>query len=723
MTETNIRYLLYPKSIAILGASTNLNKISGRPLKFLLKHGYEGKIYPINPKDDVKEIMGVPCFNNLKEISEPIDQALIALPAPMVEENLVKCAEAGVKSVILFSSGFAETDQKGREMQNKITDIASKAGIALCGPNCQGLINLNDNVISSFTNVLELDELCKGNVGVVSQSGALAGSILSLAQSEGIGFSHWITVGNEAVLDVADFVGFLATDPATRAIAVYSEGIKDAGKWYRACDAAAKEGKPIIVMKTGRSKIGGQAIVSHTGSVAGEDFIIDAFFNQNLCQRVYDIDEMLENIQMFSLDRNPGLGRTVILTSSGGAGIILADACSDNEIDLAHLEDGTEQKLKELVPKFASVINPIDVTAQFFQTLFTQDHDLMTKCLVEILEDENTDVLIIALTMAIGERAVKIAHDIVGAAQNTNKPIAVVWMAGDMAKDAYQVLRENKIPLYSSGGKCVKALKNLITFSGKLKSRTLDQKEKTSNSLQKNRETIERASKIIMGSERYLPEYTGRKVLSTYDIPIPKGELALSKEDALKISENLNFPLVLKIESQDILHKTDAGCVVANIQNNKDLERGYQQIMKNALLYTSTSRINGVLIEEMIDKGDGIEVIVGMKNDPIFGPSIILGLGGIFVEVFKEMVCKIAPLTKSTAHEMVEEFKGYPILKGIRSGKQLSIDALEDSLLRLSQLSVDFKDVISEIDINPLVVMEQERGVMALDALIIRKEN
>lgn len=718
----NIEYLLYPKSIAILGASTDAKKMSGRPLRYLIKHGYSGKIYPVNPRPEITEILGLPCFHSLKEIGDPIDQAIIALPARQVLESLHQCVQANVKSVVIFSSGFAETGKEGAEMQKELAEIARSSNIALCGPNCQGIINLNNNVTSSFTQVLELEELVRGDVGFISQSGALAGSILSLAQKERVGFSNWISVGNEAVLGVADFIKYLAEDSATRVIAAYVEGIKDPDKWVEACQYAREAGKPVVVMKIGRSESGSKAIISHTGSIAGEDFVIHSFLSQNGVIRVNDIDDMFATIMMLAGDKSSGSSRVAIITSSGGAGIILADACSEYDIELAMFSPETEKKLRSKLPAFASVLNPVDVTAQLFQIIFTNEPGLFKRCLEDILADEAVDILIIALTMIIGERGVKIAQEISEMFKTTNKPIAVVWLAGEMADEGYKILRKNNVPLYSSALKCVDAIRKLIDYHSNINNIEPIYKTKIaeSNSPMGNNKYRE-VNCILQSPFHYLTEHEGRGLLSLYNIPVPKGDLAITEKDAISIAEKLGYPVVLKIDSPDILHKTDANCVFVNVQSKKQIRETFWQIINNAKNYNPNAHINGILVEEMINRDKGLELILGMKNDQMFGPVILLGIGGIFVEVFKEVVCRIAPLTNQSAKYMVRELKGYQILEGARGKKKLSIAGLEQALLDLSRLSLDFDNIISEIDINPLIVLEEGKGVTAADVLIIKK--
>jgi acetate---CoA ligase (ADP-forming) len=719
--EKNMTYLFNPKSIAIIGASTAIAKMSGRTLHFIVKHKSLGRIFPINAKKEITEIFGVPCFHSLDEIPEPIDQAIIALPAAMIAQQLRECAHLGVKSALIFSSGFAEAGGKGTEMQQEIEEIARAADIALCGPNCQGIINLDKNVISSMTNVLNLDSLVKGSIGFVSQSGALAGSILSLAQKEQIGLSYWVSVGNEAVLEVSDFVRYFVHDPAVKIIAAYVEGMKNADKWLGALRDAAHERKPVVVMKVGKSETGKKAVSSHTGSIAGDDFITDSFFRQNGVTRVSDIDEMFDTLVAFSGGKQPGKGKVGIITTSGGAGIVVADACSDYNVPIASLSVETKESLRQKLPKFASVLNPVDVTAQLLQMMFTEDIDLFKKCLRDLLADKDLNVLIIALTLVIGERAVTMARHIAEVSKETEKPMMVVWMAGDMASEGYEILRNSNIPLYSSVIRCVRALKKMLSYHQSIDSviKSIDERVVTLSQAPQT-EHFKETYKIIEKAGHVVTEHEGRIILSSYGISVPPGGLLTSENDLQNLPNTVRYPLVMKIDSPDILHRTEAKCVKVGIKNKEDLRSAYNQLLKNAKAFNPAARINGVLFEEMIEGDNSLELILGVKIDPVLGPVIILGIGGIFVEVFKEVVCRVAPLTELEARSMIREMRGFKILEGVRGRPRLDSKALEKTLIALSKFSWDFKDRIQEIDINPLFVLEQ--GVMAADVLIVKKQ-
>jgi len=720
--EDNIKYLFHPKSIAVVGASTDSRKMSGRVVNFMVSHRSSATIFPINPKKEVKEIFGVPCFRSLDDIKESIDQVIIALPAALVLEQLKKCAQLGVKSAVIFSSGFAEMGGKGIELQRALVEIAKSAKIAICGPNCQGIINIDENIISSMTNVLCLEQIVRGNVGFVSQSGALAGSILSLAQKDKIGFSHWVSVGNEAVIGIADFLKYLVSDPATQVIAVYLESVKDVQKWRRVFHDAIYAEKPIIYIKSGISEAGSKAVSSHTGSIAGEDFIAESFFQQNGAVRVGEIEEMFDNVMMFSAGKRPAKGRVGIITSSGGAGIIIADACSKHNVPLATLSITTQEALLMKLPKFASVLNPVDVTAQLFQMIFTEDMQLYKNCLRVMLKDSGIDVLIIALTMIIGERANKIAEDIVEISKETDKPILVVWLAGDLALDGYRILKDHNIPLYFSASRCIKALNNAVNYYDNLGSykRSINKRQKLTSQISCS-SSRNRALELLNESENCLTENEGRKILALYNISMPQGLLISKESDIASQLQTLTYPLVMKIDSPDILHRSDAQCVITGIEDSTSAHDAFCRIIKNAKAYKPECRINGVLVEEMVEGESLMELIVGVKNDSIFGPAMILGAGGIYVEIFKEIVCRVLPITRMDATTMIKNLKFYKIMEGVRGREPLDIQALEDTLLSVSQFAWDCKELITEVDINPLFLLPHGRGVKAADVLVMKK--
>jgi len=458
--------LLNPQSVAIIGASQDTNKLVGRPLLYLLQHKYKGKIYPVNPK--YKEISGLPCYSSLANIPREIDAVIIGLPAEGVLEAVRECAARRVKSVIIFASGFAEIGEKGAELQEELKKLALEAKMALCGPNCQGIVNLHQGATLSFTPALERKQLRAGKIAFVTQSGAMGGSLFSNAMQQGIGFSYWISSGNEAVLESADYINYLVQDEQTKVILSYSEGFRDEKKFMAAAQAAREAGKPLIVLRVGRTPMGKRAARAHTGAEGISDGKTEELFDRLGIIRVEDGDELLEMGNVLAQGRRPKGKKVGILSTSGGAGALIADQCELVGLEVPEIMGLTKEEYLRLLPYFGSALNPIDVTAMFSQAM-SKDPDYFKKLLYPLIRDEIIDNIIIMITMATGERAVKMAKDIVEVYQQTDKPIVVSWIAGNLAEDAYQVLREAGIPLFMNTKKSVQAIHTLVSYMEMIK--------------------------------------------------------------------------------------------------------------------------------------------------------------------------------------------------------------------------------------------------------------
>lgn len=453
--------LLNPRSVAIIGASQDTTKLVGRPLVYLLQHKYKGKIYPVNPK--YKEISGLPCYPSLTKVPGEIDSVIIGLPAEGVLGAAKECAACRVKSVIVFASGFAEIGGNGLKMQEELRNLALEAKIALCGPNCQGIVNLHEGATLSFTPALERKELRTGKIAFVTQSGAMGGSLFSNAMQMGIGFSYWISSGNEALLESADYINYLVKDPQTKVILSYNEGFRDRKKFEKAAQAARKAKKPLIVLRVGRTLMGKRAARAHTGAEGTSEGEIEALCDRLGIIRVDDGDELLEMGNVLAQGRLPKGKRVGILSTSGGAGALIADQCELAGLEVPEISGVTKDEYISLLPYFGSALNPVDVTAMFSQAM-ARDPEHFKKLLYPLIRDKNIDSLILMITMATGERAVKMAKDIVEVYQETDKPIVVSWIAGNLAEDAYQVLREAGIPLFMNAKKSVQAIYALVKY-------------------------------------------------------------------------------------------------------------------------------------------------------------------------------------------------------------------------------------------------------------------
>ncbi len=461
-TDSQLGALLHPKAVAVLGASQDTTKLVGKPIFFMQQHHYGGKIYPVNPK--YKEISGLNCYPSLAQVPGEIDAVIVGLPAGGVFEAVKECAERRVKSVIVFASGFAEIGEKGAKMEEDLRDLAQGAGMILCGPNCQGVVNLHEGATLSFTPALERKPLKAGKIAFVTQSGAMGGSLFSNAMQLGIGFSYWISSGNEASLESADYMSYLVEDSKTNVILNYSEGFRDRDKYIRAAEAARRAGKPIVALRVGRTPVGRKAAQAHTGAVSDPDAEVESLFQRLGIIRVEDGDELLEIGNVLAQGRIPKGKNVGILSTSGGAGGLIADQCEMAGLQVPALQGKSREEYLSLLPYFGSALNPVDTTAMFSQFL-AKDPEYFKRLLRPMVKEDKVHSIILMITMSTGERAKKMAKDIVEVYQETDKPLVVSWIAGSLAEEGYQILRSAGIPLFMNTRKSAKAIRALIQYA------------------------------------------------------------------------------------------------------------------------------------------------------------------------------------------------------------------------------------------------------------------
>ena len=708
----NLKYFLSPRSIAIIGASGNFDSISGKPLRFLKEHGYKGDVYPINPKYD--ELGGYKCYKSILDVPGTIDLALVAVNYKLVLPMLKHCVEKGVKFTSIFSSGFAESGAEGKALQSQIADLAKKSGMGVCGPNCQGSVSLKDHAIGGFSASLSIKPLLYGPIGYVTQSGALGYSIFSLAQEAGVGFSYIASTGNEVDLHTLDFVEYMLEDNDTKMVISYLEGIKDGNQFMRLADRALELGKPIVALKVGRSDVGQKAASSHTASLTGSDKVCDAFFRQKGIIRVDDIENMIDIAAL--MQRIPVLPegkRLGIITTSGGGGILVADEAEALNLEIPELDSQTKESIMKIIPPYGSPLNPVDITAQ----VINEAEDFM-KVLNVIVDYPHIDALVIVITQITGESGRRMAEDIVKVTKVVKKPITIAWTTGDrLVGDNIKILVEGGVQVYKSPVRAVRAMGALMKYSAFRKEYLL--KLQSADEFSVSDETRKSAMSILDKTRRNMTEHQGKELLALYGIPVTREEVATSEEHALKIAKSIGFPLALKIDSEDILHKTEAGGLKLDINNQDQLIASYHEVLQNAKRYKPDAKITGVLIQQMVV--GGTEVIVGVKNDPQFGPTIMFGLGGIFVEILKDVSLRVAPIAREDAYGMIREIKGFKVLDGARGRDKMDIGAIADVLVKVSRLATDHRDHIAELDINPLLVLPEGQGVFVADALVIKK--
>lgn len=461
---TGLDLLFNPRSIAIVGASDDLSRIGGLPIRFLRHHGFPGKIFPVNPK--YKKIAGLPCFPTLTAIPEPVDLALIGIPRQFVLEAFKQCAEKKVPFVILFSAGYAEMGEAGRREQEELRDFAKQSGIRVVGPNCIGIINTHGHIASSFTSGLEIESLIPGAIGLITQSGGVGNCFLTRANDRSIGLSYFVSSGNELDLEVSDFLEYFIHDDRTRSIALLLEDLKNPLKFSRTADQALKVGKPIVVLKVGRSTKGREAAASHTGAMSGADTFYDGLFRQKGISRVFDIDDLIEVANLFSFYKPPANNRVAILTSSGGSGALLADLASDQQLRLPQPSAHTRDQLQDVAPAVASIANPMDITTQFMN-----DPEVISRYLTAFAEDENFDLLIINFTVSTSDRTLRVAERIAAFAHQLPKPLIVCWPVGNMARQSFQCLEKAGLPLFFHPSRCLSAVGHFTRYGLRRKNR------------------------------------------------------------------------------------------------------------------------------------------------------------------------------------------------------------------------------------------------------------
>jgi acetate---CoA ligase (ADP-forming) len=686
-----------PNSVAIIGASGNPVKLSQGIVKNMLAAGYQGKIYPINPKTD--SILGLQCFSSISQVDGEVDLAVIILPSKMIPEVIKACGEKGVKAITVISGGFKEIGSGGITLEKDIIKLVKKYHMRMIGPNCVGTLNLSTGLNTTFIRGLPT----VGGIGFISQSGAVCGGVVDHIAKQGLGFSHLLSLGNEADVNETDMIEYLAGDDHTTVVAVYLEGIQDGSRFIKVGREVTRK-KPVLVLKAGRSSEGAKAVSSHTGSLAGSYDTYQAAFKQGGYFEVHNIRDLLNCAMTLDWLTPPCGNRAVIVTNSGGPGALASDSFSDHGIVLSELNSTTKTLLAEKLNPAAQVANPIDMLGGATEMEYTH-------ALEHALADDNVDMALVVLVPTSLVDPVKIAGAIIEAAQKSEKPVISCLMGFESVGPARDNLHANKIPMIDFPSQAG------VMFDALIAHRHNTNKQ-VENSLELEHTGQSKIDHILIVHPGLTSwgEHITRECLRAYDIPIVEGRLVATMADALFVAKELKYPVVLKGASNDILHKSDAHAVVVNVQNDAQLKSAYTDIIKNMRLVDESACIDGILIEKMAQKGK--EIIIGMKRDPGFGPLIMFGMGGIFVELYKDVSFRVAPLSRSEVKDMIASTKAYQLLKGWRGEPVYDIHAIEEAILKLSQLACE-NPSISEIEINPLRVFEDGNGALALDCRMI----
>lgn len=695
--------LFGPASIAVVGASSSAASISGQPLLHLRGSGYKGRIYPVNPAR--AEVHGMKCYPSIEALPETPDLALILVSAPKVPAVVASCGQRGVPFAVVVSSGFAEADAEGRRIQDELVAAAKRYGIRVVGPNCQGMMNITEGVAAGFGAPFSL-RYKNGPLSVVSQSGGFGCAILILASEEGLGFRHFVTTGNECDVTTLEVIEHYCDDPQTRVIAAYLEGLKDGRRLLEVGRKALAARKPLLVWKGGTSEVGARAVVSHTANLAGSAAIYRAAFRQIGAIEVSDSPELADIASGFLPGRLPRGKRVAVVTASGGAGIVMADRYSEAGMDMPALSAWTLGELKSLLPPFASLGNPIDTTAG----LIDQTSRLRS-VLALIAADPNIDCLSLACAQLAGDVAMGIAEAVVSVYRETDKPLFLAWNTPPhLAAEAFAMVDAAGVPRFRTPGRCARALSALCAYSEAL--RAEERRERAATSAPR---PIRTSSDPIVGSGP-LTEFESKRVLARYGIPATRERLARTLDDAMRLADEVGYPLAMKIQSPDIPHKTEAGGVVLGVGDRGALRGGWERIMAGARRHAPGARIDGILLQEQVT--GAVEMIVGINNDEVLGPAVLVGLGGIYSEIFRDTAIRLAPVSRSEALDMIRELRAFRILDGARGRPKADIDALAEVVARLSEMAVDLGDRIAELDVNPLFVLEEGRGARAGDALL-----
>lgn len=688
-----------PKTVAVVGAAREETKVGHTILDNIINSGYPGKLFLINPNTD--EIHGIKCYKSVLDIDDRLDLAVIVIPNKYIMQTLEDCSKKSTKFAIIISAGFKETGREGALLEKELINKAKEYGIRILGPNCLGMIDFNCPLNASFSpNMPE-----SGAIGFISQSGALGTAVLDWAKTDDIGLSKFVSMGNKADISEIDLFEDWLEDDQTNVITAYLEGVTNGKEFMRVCKKVTKK-KPIIIIKSGNTDAGAKAVSSHTGTLAGSSAAYDAAFKQTGVIRVKTIKDLFNLATVFAHQPLPEGNNVAIITNAGGPGIMASDALEENLINLAQIKAETVEALKTFLPSAANFYNPVDVLGDALADRYQKTFEI-------ILEDPNINALMVLLTPQAMTQELDTAKALVESVKASGRKIPVVtsFMGGNEVKEGVDYLNKNGIPNFAIPEEAVYALKALMN-QAKWKAKALDTEIKFNCDKEKVRDIF---NKCRAYGRLELGEMEARHILEAYDIRVPIARVAKNIEEAKIVVKETGYPVVLKIDSPDILHKSDVGGIKVGIEDDDELETAFNAILKNVKSVFPEAIINGISIQEMVT--DKKETIIGINRDPQFGHMIMFGLGGIYVEILKDVSFRIAPITLSDANEMIEEIKTIKLLKGVRGEKPSDIDSIVEVLLKISQLVVDFPDII-EMDINPLFVKELSKGSIAGDVRI-----
>jgi len=692
----NFDAIFYPKSIAVIGASSREKTVGNDVVKNLVRQGYTGKIYPINPK--IEELYGLKVFETVEQIEDTVELLVLAIPAKFVAEEIKKASKKGAKAAIVISAGFKEAGNL--DLEKELAHVCNDLNITLVGPNCLGAINAEIQMNASFASVMPPI----GDVAFMSQSGALCTAVLDYAKDLGIGFSKFISIGNKAALNELDLIKYLHADKKTKVICMYAESLDNAPEFIKVLRRLnrGKNPKPIIVLKSGKTEAGAGAIASHTGSLSSGDSAYRALFAQAGIIRANSISELFDLAQIFSMNEIQKVHKVTLITNAGGPGVLTTDAVIENDLKMAELTPETVVQLRTFLPASASTHNPVDVLGDAVGSIYKQTIDVL-------VNDKNTDAIIVLLTPQSMTEPIETAQAIVEMRRHSKKPIVVSLMGKKLVADGVEILRKNKIATTAFPEPAAMSLAKFAKFSNWSK-----QKNETFLSF----DDVDKVSvakifaKAKAKGQTSFPEAEAIEIMKAYKFPLLKSAVAKTASEALKIMQEFKCEVAMKIVSPDILHKSDVGGVSLGV-TAKTVVSEYESMMIRVKKNKPNAKIEGVLLMEMAQKGT--ELILGINKNSL-GTMLMFGLGGIYVEVFKDVNFAFAPLTREDALNMINGLHSSKLLEGVRGEMAVNKESIIEAIGRLSQLVNDFPEIM-ELDINPLLANQD--GVKALDARIV----
>jgi acetyl coenzyme A synthetase (ADP forming)-like protein len=683
-----------PSSIAVIGASRTPGKVGHDLLKNMLSFGFAGKIYPVNP--GAEEVLGLKCYPSVLDIESPVDLAVVVVPPPSVLETIEQCGEKHVDSAVIITAGFKETGPEGARLERELAKLARQYGVRILGPNCVGLIDTRTRLNASFASGVPL----AGPIGFFSQSGALCVAILDWALEAKIGFSKFVSLGNKADISEIELTQALGQDDETKVILGYLESIQDGGR-FMAVAREVSARKPLIVFKSGVTSAGAKAASSHTGSLAGSDRAFEAAFKQTGVIRANSVEELFNYALAFAhqpLPRGPNLA---IITNSGGPGIIAADAADRTDLELVSLQKKTVDELRTFLPKMASFYNPVDILGDASAERYRRALEL-------VAADAKIDAVLVLLTPVAVVDVKQVARSVCEVASRSPKPIFTSFMGGVGVSEGRQLLLDAGVPSYEYPEEAIGSLEAMLK-----RQRWLSRPSEVYPRLEVGRDRVAEILAAVRNDGRIsLSEEEAHEVLRAYGFRLPREEMARTSDEAVAVAERIGYPVVLKLISPQVVHKSDVGGVVANVHSADEVRDAFFEMTSAARRMVSKLYIAGVLVQEMIQGAR--EVILGLSRDLQFGPLIMFGLGGIYVEVLKDVAFRVAPLSREEADDIIREIHALPLLRGVRGEPPADFRALREALLRLSQLAVDFPQIV-EADINPLLVLGPGQGTVAAD--------